>query len=385
MINKKTAAVFPVFSDTIAVIRYLYSYSDEYEVKELLSPAGCGFCGEDASVADNRDKLGILVSDYKQSTYKGWDTLILLQHSDATGESFVSIRNDVIKRSAMAGKEIVMAPEVLCEKENSNTDECGIIKEYCIRTHGKSENIFDKTTLDAIGIQGLRNPHVFTVLVGELIKDNSGVFPFLKLYRSVSRHANTLAITTETNMCICGAYSLQPILSSKKLSERDKVLCINKYVSDLCDIHKPDYILIYIDRPILAYNDQIFGDFGISMYILAQALNIDYFVCSIPSNYFNALYIDELSQYSENCFGTPIDYATISNSFVDDVVMPNAMDVPSCHLNSTQVDNVLKSCSDTLENIDIGDLNIDHNIASCLLAIESAHDTMINGPIVFCD
>lgn len=380
MMKKKTAAVFPVFSDTIPIIRYLYSQSDEYNIVELLSPSGCGVCGMDAGYADNKSHLGITVVDYKNSRFDGWDYLILLNHAHNERDGYEAANEGVLRKAGALGKRILTHSEAMSATLSKIGKTDSDLTSF--QRLNRSDN-HDMSILEQYASHEMRYPNVVTVLVGELINDYSGLSPFLNLYHSLSKYAKVVLITTETNLCLCGAISLQPVLGNMRLSERDKILYMNKAVCDIYDNLNPDIIMIYSDKPLFAYNDRIYGDFGVSMYMITQAINITYFVSSIPTLYFDPIYINELTEQTENCFGVPIDFASISNTFVDDAASSNTVHTPICHVAPEKVQSMLQRCKSVNLGICNGDLTSEDCVDECVDSIMAILDDKRFGSVVF--
>ena len=232
MMKKKTAAVFPVFSDTIPIIRYLYSQSDEYNIVELLSPSGCGVCGMDAGYADNKSHLGITVVDYKNSKFDGWDYLILLHHAHNERDGYQAAYEEVLKKAGALGKRIISKPAA----SNASNLEIGPPYHWLNYAEKNSARVLEQYVSHKI-----RFPNIVTLLVGELINDHSGITPFLNLFHTLSKYAKTVLISTESNLCTCGAISFQAVLSNWDLSERDKILYMNKAVCDIYDYLNTDH------------------------------------------------------------------------------------------------------------------------------------------------
>ena len=380
MMKKKSAAVFPVFSDTIAIIRYLYSQSEEYDIVELLSPSGCGLCGMDAGYADNLSHLGKTVVDYKNSRFEGWDCLILLNHAHHERDGYEVSYKGVLGKAKTLGKRIIAYPEIVTAsiKEREAAESNLTFLQWLSHPNYTNMNVLDQYVSHE-----MRYPNVVTVLVGELIDDHSGISPFLNLYHALSKYAKTVLITTENNLCTCGAISLQPVLRNGGLSERQKILYMNKAVCDIYDNINPDVVLIYVDNPIFAYSDRIYGDFGVSMYMLTQAISVDYFVTTIPVSFFDITYINELAKQTANSYGIPIDFASISNTFVDDVVSPNVVYTPVCHTDYNNVRSILQNCNYEDFSISLGDLTSGANLNECIDSIRAIINDKKTGPIVF--
>ena len=328
----------------------------------------------DAGYADNKSHLGITVVDYKNSKFDGWDYLILLHHAHNERDGYQAAYEEVLKKAGALGKRIISKPAA----SNASNLEIGPPYHWLNYAEKNSARVLEQYVSHKI-----RFPNIVTLLVGELINDHSGITPFLNLFHTLSKYAKTVLISTESNLCTCGAISFQAVLSNWDLSERDKILYMNKAVCDIYDYLNPDIVLVYTDNPIFAYNEHIYGDFGVSMYMLTQAINVDYFVCSIPVSLFNALYINELSKQTADCFGIPIDFASISNTFVDEVVSPNVVHTPICHIDSDKVRSVLRSCDSTNPGISLGNLSSRDNLEECIESIMEILNDRKSGPIVF--
>ena len=80
MNEMKRIAFFPIFADTLPIVRYYQRYRSDVEIVELFSPPGSCACGKDAGFLDNREAFGMDVKTPADANPDSWDELYILNH-----------------------------------------------------------------------------------------------------------------------------------------------------------------------------------------------------------------------------------------------------------------------------------------------------------------
>lgn len=101
----KKAVLYPFSADHTALLKYWDRYVSDYEIFKVVSPLGSGLCGQDAGMADNRENMGIRVSESLNEVLPDVDALIVPYVSREMGERLCLV--DQMKKIAQMGKEII--------------------------------------------------------------------------------------------------------------------------------------------------------------------------------------------------------------------------------------------------------------------------------------
>lgn len=114
-----------------------------------------------------------------------------------------------------------------------------------------------------------------------------------------------------------GFHNFPQFMLEHEYSEAQKVLLFNHYLAKLAKEENPDLIIITVPGGIFRYSNEIIGDFGILMYLLSQAITVDYAIMSI---FFQSELNDMLSNINTLCtfrYGFPIDYWNVSDRYIN--------------------------------------------------------------------
>ena len=256
---KRKLAMFPVFADTLSVVRYYKYYRPDVEIVELISPPGSCACGKDAGFLDNREKMGITVISPDESNPNNWDELCLLYHS------ITGLTDD-------EAQAIIYDPEISIAKENNKS-----INAY----NDDFESIYDKHVENLrITSHILNQVKKFVVLVGGVIGEANSFEVFLSLYGELKKRVRTVAFSSSPNAEICGVNSFYKAIHTKSYSESEKVFVINQIILDAVKKSDADLVIIHIEEAMMSFSNALTNGFGIMTssfavcLVIAQALSL---------------------------------------------------------------------------------------------------------------
>lgn len=105
---------------------------------------------------------------------------------------------------------------------------------------------------------------------------------------------NVLLIASKREANLFGDFSVPDYMLQHDLSENEKILALNHYITQLENDKKPDVIIIGVPGAITSYDEKYFKDFGMLAFEMTRAVIMDFMILSS----FNALYEKE---YFLNC------------------------------------------------------------------------------------
>lgn len=341
MRKRTKVALYPIYSDTLPVARYLLNYRSDFEIVELLSPAGVGAVFKDASILDNRETLGIQVKPYREANFRSLDELYLLQHetlglSEESRDD--SLYSQIIKMAQNSGCRIVNYPYSM--------DNLIVTKGY----------INEKNNVHVDAMQGLASPKqikAFVILVIGAVPEVNAFEVALNLYGELKReHEGIIAFSSSKNAAVCDMFSLYNLLYDPRILNEQKVFAIANEISKVHKENNADIILLHLNEATIAFNDtQTFG-FGIVPYLVSQVFLPDYCICCLPYGYSNPSFLKEFEQKLEGCFGFTPDHWHLSNSMIDFTTISSPRGIGTVHVPVSDVVHTLQNFQDN--GIDIG-------------------------------
>lgn len=361
MNQKKKIALYPIFSDTLPVARYLSKYCPEIEIVELLSPPGSSVCGKDASYLDNRETFGVQVHSYTDAHVDAWEFLYVLHH-DAIGiteeEYFKTVYEPMIRIARIHGREVITYPHDISNRKND-----------VIKSSGLDE-IRGKTVIKKSGT--IKKHKTFIVFIGGIIAEANAFEVFINLYGELCKKVRVVAFSSSKNAMFCGVYSLFDLLYSTSYTEEQKVFALDGLIDEKRREVNADIILIQLEEALMPYSDTQTGGFGIIPYIVSQLISPDYCICCLPFGYSSTSFLEEFARGLEGRFGYRPDRWHLSNSVVDFTTMTSIRDAGVIHLPIAEVYRVLSSTNSKVHNIgcDVNSLPLKETVEDILTSLK---------------
>lgn len=329
MSTKTRVALFPMYSDTLPVVRYLTHYCPDVEVVELLSSPGSGACGKDAGVLDNREPCGMRVKSYLDADPKAWDELCLLQH-----ESFGMIADSNVED---------MYSQMIKIAHNSNRRT--INYPYGLEINVGAESYIMETVDARTNAQKrLGSPKqikTFLILVVGVIPEVNAFEIALNLYGGLKKRLRVIAFSSSKNAGLCGMFGLHDFLYDHLIPSEQKVFMLADELTQKCSKNNADIVLLHLDEALMPISETQTNGFGIIPYIVSQLINPDYCICCLPYGYSDPLFLKELEQGIHGRFGFTPDHWHLSNSMIDFTAIASPQDVGAIHVPIGDVVNTL--------------------------------------------
>lgn len=295
--KRRRIAIYPVFADTLPIVRYYQHYRADVEITELISSPGSAACGKDASFLDNREELGILVKPEDEINPNAWDEMILLYH-DYVGFTQMEVQRmfyDPLISVATQNKKKTVFFNNLTRNNQQQA-----VRQRKNEHHG---------TLNPI--------KKYTVLVGGIVGSANSLEVYLNLYGELSKHLKVAAFSSSVHAEACDTESLHNVIYNTTISEADKILAINRLIIQKASAINADLVLVHIDEALVPLNNSYTNGFGIVPYMISHIISPDFSICCLPHEYANDGFITEFAQGLEERFRFMPDVWHISNVSLD--------------------------------------------------------------------
>lgn len=306
-----SCAFFPTLATTLPIIRHIMNSSQEYSIAVLLSFPGSCLVGQDGSISDCREPLGINVQvDIMKDVFK-WERLLVADHKDILN---AEKNNEYTKQLIITA--LSLRKDVVCSKRINKTDYAQFSK---LATDNACHFIYLPSDCD---ISSLRNTgalerlHSFYVLFGGIINDSIPMDACFRCAEALSRFHSLSIFSTEENPIIGGVHSLYPIIHST-ISESEKVYSINHYFANVESQDHSEITFLHLSEPMLSFDDFEPNGFGIIPFLISKSIPTNLFFCGLPYNYYSTEFAENLSDGVLRQNGYPIDGLILSNVLID--------------------------------------------------------------------
>ena len=327
MIKKSKIALYPVFADTLPVVRYLMKYRSDLEIVELLAPSGSCTSGMDACYLDNKETLGKSVQSIYDTEPSKWDDLYLLQHD------FLGVSEDAVYKT-------MYAPIVSIARKNGR-----IVHEFSPLANASYWNTVlneAHTRNGSIKRSGvIHRIKTFSVIVGGIIAEADAFEVFLRIYGELKQHLNVVAFSTSKNAEICGTIGIHGILNNRLYSEEQKITVLGEALEREISARKADVMLLQLEEPLMPFSDTQTNGFGIIPYFVSQLITPDFCICSLPFGYADLGFLQGFCEGLEGQLGFGPDYWHLSNTMIDFTTTSMIRDLGALHLPMNAIKSAL--------------------------------------------
>jgi peptide maturation system protein (TIGR04066 family) len=308
--EKEKILVYPYDLHFAPVVRHRHMLQG-LEIGALVSPAGWGLAGKDASAADGGADTGIPVSGDFDGNLPDCDTVLFTGFE----KSLDRVRHlfPLALKAIKAGRNIILAAKI---EEQALKD----IREACA---GRGVTFRD--------VNGSHGPDLAACGEGELREITVPVIAVLGIGEQTNKFEIQLSIREKLmamgyrvsqigsrNGCeLLGFHSFPDFMFSGSLDETAKVLLFNHYVKSLETGEAPDVIVLGIPGGIVPFNSQFANGFGITAFEVFQAVLPDANVVSVFFEEGETGYFDRLAQTIRHRFGFEPDCFNMANRMPD--------------------------------------------------------------------
>ncbi len=342
MSQKKRIAFYPVFADTLPIVRYFKRYRSDVEIVELLSPLGSCVCGKDASFLDNREILGMRVVSPDEANPELWDELYLLSHS-------------------VFGVEECETQEKMYDlfiRIVEMRSKCTIVTPKFAEVDVRNRLIYKRLRKGP-----LAPVKKYIVFVGGVIGEANSLEVFLNLYGELSKYLNVAAISTSENARFCNVCSIHEILYDRSLLENEKVFAVSDAISNSIANTNADLVLVHSEEAMMSFSDSLTNGFGIIPFIISQVVLPDYSICCLPCDCFSFEFINDFAEGLNGRFCFVPDVWHISNALLDHTITTSSQDAHAIYASLDTVNSLLEQ--NKTDRLSFGSLIQNEFLARC--------------------
>lgn len=315
----KRLCIIPFTNAEYSLINHLTS---NYEITALISPKGIGNFGMDIGHFRNQNDQG----------YKITNSIDKISDCDTVLISDVSMENKTLYLYAIKAIETAIAcqKEILCFLRLS----CEDSEKYNAECVSKGLYFREFNTNTADEIQLDRKIHKITapvIYIGEAIHGCRGYDVFLDVINRMRMDGKRVLGISEDSYN--ELFSIKTLRFWKGTNPRDAAYRINKIVYDLFKENKSDIIVIKLSEPMIKYDEDNPYDFGLSAYLMSQAVPGDgcvycAYIGTPYTGFWNTLNDNFLSK-----FGYPLIAVDVSNQIIDKT---SPVGVPMVYINQNK-------------------------------------------------
>ncbi|MFZ2539326.1 MAG: TIGR04066 family peptide maturation system protein, partial [Oscillospiraceae bacterium] len=280
----------------------------EYEIVELITLNGSALVGKDAGYADCRNKMGIIIKGDIVRAINENDAVII---SEGKLDDAIHCHSyEIMESSLKKGKEVI------CLADLSNEQ-----AEYLQKTAQDSGVTFQYFSNDKFNLESYLNqsgatmytPIAPVIFVGGLVEESNNFEVFLALCHKFKAGGYRVCGIGGTKYCEAFNLISKPtILEDRSSTNEQKINTINTMLKDLEYSEKPDIIIIQIPDAMLRFSDIITNKFGVNAFLISQAVQPSYFLCTTMCDMLESEGLKDISNCFSKRFGYPIDCLHVS-------------------------------------------------------------------------
>lgn len=304
----KEAIIFPVDREVVLLSEYM-NYQ-EYHICEMVIL-------EESNISDKDNNTTIPIVEARNVNYDTFDSIIVLDQE--------YMRHPFVVDSLKYGKEVLYVEDL--ERE----DLC----------HLESISIEQRITVPVVYVVGV-TPYTEKFYVQLCIRE-----------RLIKDGYKVAQIGSKSSSILFGIHSY-PRFMSENINETDKIVKFKKYVKYIEMTEAPDIIIIGIPGGIMPVNKKHHFDFGMTAYMISQAVEPDYVIMSmLYCDDYSEEQLESLRQVCRFKFNYEIDSFHLSNTFIDPLSL-NDNNLRFVKIGRKQYRNKVKGLYDFL---DCNDMN----------------------------
>lgn len=305
----KTLCIVPFTSKEFPLLPHLMS---SYDNVIFLSPKGIGTDKEDIAMMQNLEPLGFKFCNSIKGSIEIADD-VLVSNINVEDVALYNFAYDALECAVKKGKKVMSflqmhsyQKELLKKRSKINID--------------FYDNYEDNVELESAICYKERKNKLYefkipVLYVSELIPDSNGYSVFLNLISMFKKDKiEVLAISSDTYNVLIN----QTVLKFEKRNNfPDAIYQINNYIHFLTLQKNPDVILIKLPQPMIKYDNDNCFDFGMSAYMLSQAIPGDGNICC---SYLGTPILQFWGNLNDSCkykFGYPILGVFVNNKRID--------------------------------------------------------------------
>lgn len=303
-IGKKKILVYPFTYKDFPLVKLL---SKSVKNITIATEEGTGLVGKDIGFSVNRGYCNIPVLKYSERILQESNVLFIPEGNikDPINERII----EVLQKSINNNKKIISSLKL--DSKNLHYLKYNKYIDLLNQTDSKLDLYFSRVKENQLAYFVPKIPVIYVGGVFDII-DNHYIAISLK-QKLEEEGYKVCCITNESYGKVFNCLTFPDDFMNNRLSIEDRILDLNNYIRASIEFKKPDLMIIQIPFGMLRYNEYYENSFGSYAYMISQAIKSDYFVCTSTSEIIYSEYFEELSNYFERLYFSPIDSLHISN------------------------------------------------------------------------
>ena len=281
---------------------------DKYDIRFIIS-TGTELEGKDISFLKNYNEIGIVISADWKKGIRECETVIIADIEIREEEQLKTLLYNIIEETLLEGKKFICFFKL--EKARQRKFQAFASENKTSFTSiYKPVEMQEKTRFEKIEF---KTPIIF---IGEMTHECDGYEIALKLMQRLKRDNMKGTIVSENKYNALYEHQYFVQFYDKYISENsvDKIKILIKRIEEE---ENPDVIIIKLPKPMTAFDNSIVYDYGISAYVISQAIHADYCLYCGLSEVLSEDFIFNINEHFKHKFGYPISAFHISNQITD--------------------------------------------------------------------
>lgn len=382
--KEKKVLLYPFAEESIPLITTLHRLNPGYRVVSAVSPPGIGLKGRDAGFVDNRNPIGITVETELEKPLEKADVLLVTSESMTDSAHVGSM--DAIHMAIRLKKEILCTLTLSLPIQEQIALKCeavGVPFRYCA---GEQPSFYDSKQIDNPPTS-LYIPGAVVVLVEGLVEDPLTFEVLLSLTASFREQGHRVSAISDRSYCeFFNVHPVPSFLKSVGKTECEKIRGFNQYLRLLEREEHPELILIQVPGGMMKYNKMIANSFGVYAYLISQAVQADYSVCTVPYSLYEKELVEKLNHTFFERFGCGIDCTLMSGKMMNFMESIQSGEFHFLNMSTTSVEEMLseiKNRGGISEKIPVYNGRTSRGLQSCQQRLTVLLDEQMDSDTLF--
>ena len=276
-----------------------------YSVVSVVSPNGIGLGGNDIGILKNREMIGIRAGTELKRELEKCDTVLISKCKGILRKIAIEALDMAIDNK----KNIICFLDLTEQEEHKYLSVCKKLNVE-LTLYGTK----DISNID-ISDYKLKKINIPVIYVGEIVEKTDSDEIFFNILNFYQSHG--YKVLGLTNNIYSHLYGQIPISFLGNGDFVQEIFRLNCYINSLIEEMKPDIIVLRLPKPMLQFSNYIHYDFGISAYMISQAISPDELILCTPIGMMQSDLYETLQDSFYSKFGVGIRGVHIGNQIVD--------------------------------------------------------------------
>ncbi|MDR2888353.1 MAG: hypothetical protein LBV33_00745 [Lachnospiraceae bacterium] len=350
---KQKCLIYPYSERAYGMVKYLNSWSCQYEPTAVVAPPSSGLNGKDAGFICNEAQMNITVSERFTDALKRCEVVIIWEHnySDRLEGPIIECMKEALRDS----KEVQCYIPLKSNDGQIMKDLAAVHKTEFHYHPNRYSDAADKISLKEDGAKcgsaitqvGMNSSGINACMKAGINSTNNcpiiaitGLFTGLNTERFLYDFVSTLkkegikaiGITTGKYDSFLDIYAIPAEIELSPERFHNKTEAIKDFVSEIIQCAQPEYIILNISDGVMRYNESIHNNNGFMPYLFSQALAIDGALLITDHMQYNHHFMEEMRRFFEYHLNTDLMGCIIANELVDIIATANQGTLQKCYL-----------------------------------------------------